>query len=100
EAAAVASGAARVADEAVALDQDRPVRFGDLDRDVRDACARIGETVVPVGNGPTAPRPDDQFAVQERVAVLATREEGERRAYFARSGYARGDQLREGPVHH
>ena len=71
EAAAVASGAAGVGDEPVALDHDRPVGLGDLDRDVRHARARVREAVVPVGDRPAAPRADDELAVDERLASTA-----------------------------
>ena len=69
EPAAVAAGAARVGDEAVALDHDRPVALGELDRDVRHARARVREPVVPVGDRAAAPRPDDELAVDERLAA-------------------------------
>ena len=71
EAAAEPPRAAGVGHEAVALDQDRPVGLGHLDGDVGHARARVREAVVAVGDGPAAPRPDDQLAVDERLAAVA-----------------------------
>ena len=73
EPAAEAARAARVGDEAVALDDDRPLGLGDLDRHVRDRRARVREPVVAVATGPAAPRADDELVVDERLAVDAGR---------------------------
>ena len=48
EPAAEAAGAARVGHEAVALDHDRELGLGHLDRDVRPGRARVREPVVAV----------------------------------------------------
>ncbi len=100
EPAAEAAGAAGVADEPVALDHDRPVALGQLDRDVRHARAGVGEAVVAVGDRPAAPGADDELAVDERLPRDPAGEEGERAPALAGGRDPLRDQLRERAVHH
>ena len=80
------AGAARVGHEPVALDDDRELRLGHLDRDVRGEAGRIREPVVAVADGRAAPGADDELVEDEAIAALGTvgAEDGERVAALAR----------------
>ena len=82
----VAARAAGVGDQAVALDHDRPVALGQLDRDVGHAGAGVREAVVAVGDRPAAPGADDELAVDERLVLDPAGEERERAAALPAAG--------------
>ena len=73
EPAAEQARPAAVGNEPVALDPDRELRLGHLDRDVRRRRRRVAEPVVAVGGRPRAPGADDELEVDERLAVGTAR---------------------------
>ena len=94
ETPAVTARAAAVGDEPVALDHDRELGLGNLDRDVRRGCSRVAQPIIAVCGRSRTPRPDHELEVDERLRLgILSREDRERVAALPGRGHPVRDQL-------